>query len=72
MELTRLSDGGRVEVEADGVVLAVGVAPRREVVESFRAAFPDAVVIGDAKCCGRILEATQDACGRAFTFQPRA
>lgn len=72
VELTRLSDGGRVEVEADGVVLAVGVAPRREVVESFRAAFPDAVVIGDARCCGRILEATQDARGRAFTFQPRA
>ncbi|MDI9369422.1 MAG: FAD-dependent oxidoreductase [Synergistaceae bacterium] len=72
VKLLRLSDGEMVEVNADGVVLAVGVAPRREVVDSFKTAFPDVVVIGDAKCCGRVLEATQDARGRAFTFEPRA
>ena len=72
MELSRLSDGEKVAVQADSVVLAVGVAPRKGVTEPFKAAFPDAVVIGDARCCGRILEATQDARGRAFTFEPQA
>jgi len=72
VELSRLSDGEKVAVQADSVVLAVGVAPRKGVTELFKATFPDAVVIGDARCCGRILEATQDARGRAFTFQPRA
>ncbi|MFA7621233.1 MAG: FAD-dependent oxidoreductase [Aminobacteriaceae bacterium] len=72
VELIRLSDGEKVQVEADCVILAVGVKPRSEVAERFRSAFPDVRVVGDAKCCGRILEATQDARGRAFTFEPQA
>ena len=70
VELCRLKDGETVRVAADTVVLAMGVRPRTAVVDAFRAAFPKAVVIGDARKGGRVLEATQDAQGRAFTFEP--
>lgn len=70
VELTRLSDGGTVFVKADHVVLAIGVRPRRQVADAFRAAFPNAQVVGDGRKGGRILEATQDAHGRAFAFEP--
>lgn len=68
--LTRLSDGATVSVRADCVVLAVGVRARRAVADAFRAAFSNVHVVGDAQRGGRILEATQDAHGRAFVFEP--
>ena len=68
VELTRLYDGESVFVEADFIVLAMGVRPRKKTVDEFKAAFGDVVAIGDARRGGRILEATQDARGRAFTF----
>ena len=52
------------------VVLAMGVRPRKDVVDRFKEAFPDARVIGDAARGGRILDATQDAYGQAFVFEP--
>ena len=67
--LTRLSDGETVKIHADWVVLAMGVRPRREVVETFRAAFGNVHAVGDAARCGRILEATQDAHAKAFVFE---
>lgn len=70
VELTRLSDGGKVFAEADRVVLAMGVSPRKDVVDKFKAIFPNVHVIGDARMGGRILEATQDAHGKAFVFEP--
>ena len=70
VELVRLSDGEAVFARADRVVLAMGVRPRRAVADRFRAAFPNVYVIGDAQKGGRILEATQDAHGKAFTFEP--
>jgi 2,4-dienoyl-CoA reductase-like NADH-dependent reductase (Old Yellow Enzyme family)/thioredoxin reductase len=69
VELTRLEDGEKVFVEADSVVLAMGVRPRKAVVDEFRAAFPNVRVVGDASKGGRILEATQDAHGKAFVFE---
>ncbi|MEA5013863.1 MAG: FAD-dependent oxidoreductase [Candidatus Limiplasma sp.] len=68
--LTRLSDQESVGVQADWVVLAVGVRPRKETVEEFCSALDNVRVIGDAKRCGRILEATQDAHAQAFVFRP--
>ena len=67
-ELKRLSDGENVFVKASCIVLAMGVRPRKETAETFKAAFDNVVVIGDARRGGRILEATQDARGRAFVF----
>ncbi len=69
VELTRLEDGEKVFVEADAVVLAMGVRPRKAVVDEFKAAFPNVRVVGDAAKGGRILEATQDAHGKAFVFE---
>lgn len=70
VELVRLSDGEAVCIQADCVVLAMGVRPRRAVADRFRAAFSNVHVIGDARRGGRILEATQDAHGKAFAFEP--
>lgn len=55
---------------ADWVVLAAGVRPRRAVVEEFLKVWPDAPVVGDAAKGGRILDATRDAHGAAFVFDP--
>jgi len=57
-------------VEADTVVLALGVTPRRDVVTSFREAFLDVHVLGDAKIGGRIQEAIKDGFQEAFAFTP--
>lgn len=56
-------------IRADTVILALGVRPRTDV-EGFTAAFPEAHVIGDAVHGGRIVDATQDAYGQAFVFDP--
>ena len=70
VELENMDSGQSVFVPARTVILAMGVRPKREVVDRFRAAFPDARVVGDAARGGRILEATQDAYGQAFVFEP--
>jgi len=59
-----------VFIAADTVIMAIGVRPHKEVVDRFKAAFPDARVVGDAVRGGRIVDATQDACGQAFVFEP--
>jgi pyruvate/2-oxoglutarate dehydrogenase complex dihydrolipoamide dehydrogenase (E3) component len=70
VELVCVETGQPVFVPARTVILALGVRPNREVVDRFRAVFPDARVVGDATRGGRVLEATQDAYGQAFVFQP--
>lgn len=70
VELECVESGRTVFVPARTVILAMGVRPNREVADRFRAAFPDARVVGDAARGGRILEATQDAYGQAFVFEP--
>lgn len=69
IELTRLSDGKRVSVQVGHVVLSLGVRSRKELLNSFMDVFPDLRIIGDACKGGRILEATQDARGKAFVFE---
>jgi len=70
VELECVESGRTISVPARTVILAMGVRPNREVVDRFRTAFPDARVVGDAARGGRILEATQDAYGQAFVFEP--
>jgi NADPH-dependent 2,4-dienoyl-CoA reductase/sulfur reductase-like enzyme len=69
VELTRLADNETVRAQADYIVLAMGVKPRRPVVHVFSEAFDNVYVVGDAAKGGRILEATQDARGKAFAFE---
>ena len=52
------------------MILAMGVRPRNDLVDYIEATFPDAHVIGDAERGGRIVDATQDAYGQAFAFEP--
>lgn len=68
VELLRLADSQSVTVAADWVVMAVGVTPRRSLAESCGEQFEHCQVIGDASKPGRILEAMQDAQGKAFVF----
>jgi 2,4-dienoyl-CoA reductase-like NADH-dependent reductase (Old Yellow Enzyme family)/thioredoxin reductase len=69
VELRRLADNETVRAQADYIVLAMGVRPQREVVDVFSEAFDNVYVVGDAAKGGRILEATQDARGKAFAFE---
>lgn len=70
VELECMESGRSVFVTAQTVILALGVRPHKEVVDRFKAAFPEARVIGDAGRGGRIVDATQDAYGQAFVFEP--
>lgn len=70
IELRRLSDNQRITVDADWIVLALGVHPRRSVIDAFKGEFENIFIIGDAQKSGRILEATQDAHGKAFVVEP--
>jgi NADPH-dependent 2,4-dienoyl-CoA reductase/sulfur reductase-like enzyme len=66
------NDTAEVALEADSVVLALGVRPRADVVGAFEDEFGAASVfaIGDASKGGRIYEAMRDGFDRAFVFDP--
>ncbi|MEE8716653.1 MAG: FAD-dependent oxidoreductase [Coriobacteriales bacterium] len=73
----RLSDGAQVRVDADTVVLALGVRPRAAVVEAFERAFEPLGVpvraLGDARRPGRIALSMRDGREVALAFRaPRA
>ena len=70
VELESVESGLSVFVPANTVILALGVRPRNDLVDYLEATFPDARVIGDAARGGRIVDATQDAYGQAFVFEP--
>jgi pyruvate/2-oxoglutarate dehydrogenase complex dihydrolipoamide dehydrogenase (E3) component len=72
VELESIASGEPVTVPADTVILALGVRPQSDLVHRFRAAFPDARILGDAARGGRIVDATQDAYGQAFVFEPES
>lgn len=71
VELQCVETDRTVFVAADTVILAAGIRPKKDVVERFKAVFSDAHIIGDAARGGRILDATQDAFGQAFVFDPK-
>jgi 2,4-dienoyl-CoA reductase-like NADH-dependent reductase (Old Yellow Enzyme family)/thioredoxin reductase len=70
VELACLATGLPVQVAAETVILALGVRPQTELVTRFRSAFPEAHVLGDAARGGRVVDATQDAYGQAFVYEP--
>lgn len=70
VELECMQNSESVFLAADTVILAMGVRPNTGVVDQFKSAFPDALVMGDAVRGGRIVDATQDAYGQAFVFEP--
>lgn len=57
-------------IEPGVIVLAVGIRPRTELVEQFRAAFDNVYVAGDAREGGRIATAIRQGFEIAYTFQP--
>jgi len=65
-----MESGLPVFVPAETVIVALGVRPQSDLVNRFKAAFPDARILGDAAHGGRIVDATQDAYGQAFVFEP--
>lgn len=69
-EFACLATGLPVQVAADTVILALGVRPQTDLVARFKATFPDAHVLGDASRGGRVVDATQDAYGQAFVYEP--
>ena len=70
VELECMQNSESVFLTADTVILAMGIRPNTGVVDRFKSAFPDALVMGDAVRGGRIVDATQDAYGQAFVFEP--
>lgn len=66
--VVNVANGQKMEVEADTVVLALGVSPRRDLVAEFEASFDEVRVIGDASRGGSIVEAVADGFGKAFVF----
>lgn len=66
--LTQVDSGEAFQVSADTVILAIGLAPRRTVVDAFRKTFPNARVIGDANGGGTIAMAIRQGYEAAYTF----
>lgn len=66
--LRRLSDGAEVELEADYVVLSLGVKPDPELEDRYAAHFGNTVAIGDSVKSGRIPHATKDGYIKALCF----
>ena len=62
------SDGSQVTLDAEAVVLSMGVAPRCELVAQIKENFDHVVVVGDANKEGRILEALSDGYCKAWVF----
>lgn len=61
------ADGARSQVACDSVVLALGVRPRAETVEAFRAAFPRVRAVGDARRGRRIVDAVREGFEAGWT-----
>ncbi|MFV0362962.1 MAG: FAD-dependent oxidoreductase [Suipraeoptans sp.] len=58
--LTKVETGEKVELQADSIVLSLGVAPKKDIRQGFDERFERVVVIGDAKAGGRIHNALSD------------
>ncbi|MBQ6582453.1 MAG: FAD-dependent oxidoreductase [Mogibacterium sp.] len=58
-----------LDVEADTVVLAMGVRPRTALADAFRDAFANVSVAGDARQGGRIADAVRQGFEAAYIFE---
>ena len=63
-----LADGAVKEIPCDNVVVSLGVAPVKGLVEEYEKEFANVVVIGDANKGGRIHNATKDGFTKAYAF----
>ena len=68
MDLEKVEDGSHVIVEADFVVLSLGVAPDKDLVNAYRERSEHVFVIGDAERGGRIAQATRSALDKAYSY----
>lgn len=68
VELEKASDGGRIFLEADLVVLAMGVKPDRSFAEQVAAAFDHVTFIGDLVKPRQIADALREANDKASVF----
>lgn len=66
--IENVKDGETREVEADSVVLALGVRPNTATAAAFRDAFPKTRIIGDARRGGRIATAVREGYEAGYTF----
>lgn len=68
---TKTSDQSSVEVEADYVVLALGLKKRDDVLRAFDACFNNVITLGEnRRAPGRIAEAISDGFEAAYCFEP--
>lgn len=66
----KLEKGGeQVELKADSVVLALGVRPNAGTVKTFKDAFENVMVVGDARQGGRIATAIREGYEAAYVFE---
>ncbi len=68
VNVERITDGTSLSIEADSVVLALGVRPDNATAKSFTEAFPKTRIIGDARQAGRIATAIREGYEAAYTF----
>ena len=61
-------NGTSVTLDANSIVLAMGVEPRRSLVAQMKANFSRVITVGDANKEGRILEAISDGFTKAWIF----
>lgn len=66
--LKELATGAEKEVEADYVVLALGVRPRSALVREFQRAFAHTICAGNAEKDGRIPHAIREAYAKSLVF----
>ena len=62
----RARNGRRVELEADTVLYAVGMQPKRAELAELLRAHPNTSIIGDGRCPGRLYQALRDGLFAAY------
>jgi pyruvate/2-oxoglutarate dehydrogenase complex dihydrolipoamide dehydrogenase (E3) component len=67
--LLNMKDSEEVHIPTDHVVLALGVVPRRGLVETFEMCIDNVIGIGDAVKGGRIYDAIKDGFTKAYAFK---
>ena len=70
IEVRNLENNESFVIETDIVVLALGVRPRPDVVESFKEAAPQVFAVGDAEHGGRIGDAIRSGYSQAYAYTP--
>ncbi|NPV26897.1 MAG: FAD-dependent oxidoreductase [Firmicutes bacterium] len=68
--LENVKNRQETELPVERVVLALGVSPRKDLVDSFKRSLANVKVVGDANRAGNIIDAVHDGFGKAFVFVP--